>query len=102
MIDYVELGPAPVNEDCQQVGNNYNKTLAKEECARYMNLLNTLFPKSERPSEENIFMLKSFTHDFGKYYEVVLLYDDENEESEKYAYDVQDDMPLTWENKKLN
>jgi len=42
MIDYLELGPSPCDEDCEQLGANYDPARARLECR-------ALKRKEERP-----------------------------------------------------
>jgi hypothetical protein len=95
MRSYLELGSAPVEEKCVQVSKTeYYLDAMIDEAYKYKELLEQKF--SNRP-EGTKFMVKSYSHDFGDYYEVVFVYDDENEEHEEYAYQVvEDQLPLTW------
>ena len=47
--------------------------------------------------QERRFAIKSFNHDFGMYYEVVCLFDTDDEEAAHYAYRCEDELPATWE-----
>ena len=94
MRDYLTLGPSPSDEDCINVGvDNYHQ-LAKEECRRFKALLEERFPL---PPPLTYFGIKSFPHDFGDYMEVVIYYETEDEESENFAFSVEDNAPNTWE-----
>lgn len=94
MTDYIELGSAPCEEDCAQVGseNYYEKVV--EESKRYISLLEKKFGKY-RPLNCS-FRKKSFPHDFGTYYEVVVTYNSNDEDSVKFAYHVENNLPTTW------
>lgn len=95
MLDYIELGSAPPEESCIQVTNKENYLPAmREECNRYKELLQQKFPNSPQGV---IFAVKKFYHDFGSYLEVVVKYDDENEEQVNYAYHVEGSLPGKWE-----
>jgi hypothetical protein len=50
----------------------------------------------EPPAGSN-FAIKSNPHDFGSYYEVVVYYNDDNEEAAEFAYMVERNLPETWE-----
>jgi hypothetical protein len=94
MHNYIELGSAPVEENCVCVSDKKDYIIPmREECNRYKELLQRKFP--DRPNGV-IFAVKKFYHDFGSYLEVVVKYDDENEEQVNYAYMVESNLPGTW------
>lgn len=94
MRSYLELGSAPVEEECVQVTQDIKYLeVMREEVKKYKQLLEELF--SNRPDGTR-FEIKSFAHDYGRYYEVVFVYDDEIEQHEEYAFRVEDQLPLTW------
>jgi hypothetical protein len=39
MMDYVNIGPVPCDEDCAQVGRKGYREQAVEECTRFIKLL---------------------------------------------------------------
>lgn len=89
MRDYLELGPVPPEEECQQVGtSSYDDKKAREECERYKELLEKKFPTAQ-------FGIKKFHHDFGSYREVVVYFDDTEEDP--IAFEVDRNLPMTWE-----
>lgn len=104
MLEYLEIGSSPANEDCAQVGTeNYHRD-AGDECIRFKQQLNKIFGPlreelglhSDRSERINTFETKSFPHDFGRYFEVVVWYDDDSEDSLDFAYFVESHSPLTW------
>ena len=92
--EYIELGPVPANEECAQTGDPDFRKQAMKEGARYIELLKRLFPNE---LDSCSFQLKSFPHDFGSYFEVVVIYDPDDEESVNFAYNVERNLPETWE-----
>jgi hypothetical protein len=94
MKTYVELGPAPIEEDCAQVGTPGDRDRALVECARFIRLLRQKFgpePEGARLS------VQWFDHDFGSYCEVICYYDTEIPPSVEYASTCEADLPATWE-----
>lgn len=94
MRDYVDVGPAPADEDCVQVGDIDYNSKARSECERFLNLIRKKLgaePEGARLS------IKSFPHEFGSYMEVVCYYDDENLEAVDYAFRCESDAPEKWE-----
>jgi hypothetical protein len=59
-----------------------------------MTLLERTFGKPPRGA---CFGVKSFPHDFGSYYEVVIHFDDDYDEAADFAYEVERNLPETWE-----
>jgi hypothetical protein len=92
MMDYLELGPVPAGEECAQVGEAGFDERAKQECERYVEQLEKMFPE---PPVGSYFTVKSFPHDFGRYYEVVVTWT--NEAGEDFAFNVERNLPETWE-----
>ncbi len=89
MSDYIEIGSAPYDEECAQVGSDNYTINARRECRAYVNQLKRQFPKGR-------FGIKSFQHDFGSYYEVVAYYD--TEEETQAAFDAEGNSPANWDN----
>jgi hypothetical protein len=94
MQDFMTLGTAPVDEPCAQVGQTDYYDKVTGECRRFIRLLRQTFG-DEPPGAR--FAIKSFNHDFGVYYEVVCLFDTNDEEAAHYAFRCEDELPATWE-----
>jgi hypothetical protein len=95
MYEYIELGSAPVEEDCAQVSSaeDYMEAMV-EECRRYKALLESIF--FDMPETVRL-IVKRFPHDFGSYYEVVARYPIHDETAADYAWSMEDRLPLTWD-----
>ena len=94
MHDFITLGTAPVDVACAQIGTDDYYQTVKGECRRFIRLLRQTFG-DEPPGAR--FAIKSFDHDFGVYYEVVCLFDTEDEEAAHYAFRCEDELPAMWE-----
>ena len=94
MMDYSNLGSAPTDEDCAQVGSDGYWERASIECKVFRKQLRRIFGEEKFP---NRLKIKSFPHDFGDYLEVVIYYDDENEESLDWALKLEDNLPERWD-----
>lgn len=93
MRDYVNIGITPSGEDCVQVSKTENYMPAmRKQAERFKSLLEKAFPPKGRGS----LSIKSFPHDFGGYLEVVANFDDTDEESQKWAFDLEGSVPETW------
>jgi hypothetical protein len=94
MREYFTLGPTPSEEDCAQVGQPDYYRKALEECRRFIELIrDTLGPE---PSGAEL-AIKSFPHDFGTYYEVVIRFEPDDAAAVAYAERCEDDAPRTWD-----
>ena len=94
MRDYYPIGATPSEEDCAQVGQPGYRQKALAECERYIALIRTALGP-EPPGAE--LAIKSFPHDFGMYYEVVVWFERDDAEAIAYAVRCDDDAPRTWD-----
>lgn len=94
MRDYIALGTAPIEEYCASLGESDYYEKVEPEARRYIALLEELF--GEPPGNAR-WGIKSFAHDFGTYYEVVIYFEDESNEETEFAYSVENNLPETWE-----
>lgn len=95
MKDYMNIGSVPAGEDCQQVGTpQYDHTKARAELNAFRNQLRRTF--GDEPGSARI-AIKGFPHDFGTYHEIVVNYDDQDEEAIDYAFKLQAEMPESWD-----
>jgi|APGre2960657373_1045057.scaffolds.fasta_scaffold95643_2 hypothetical protein len=95
MIEYMELGSTPCEEDCAQVGSNGFRERANNEMTAYINQLNRLFSNAESNGVK--FRIKWFSHDFGSYGEVCAYWDTENEIANEYVYTIDRNLPSNWD-----
>jgi len=95
MRDFIEIGPTPSEEDCQQCGTpEYAEGKAKEECQRFITLIRKVCGKEPQGA---CLRVKGNDHDFGRYYEVVCEYDEGLIESVQYAFHVEGNAPTKWD-----
>ncbi len=88
--EYIELCSTPYEEDCAQIGEENYNSKSRIECEVYISQLERLFPDAQ-------FGVKSFSHDFGRYREVVVYYDDNDDESTSVAFEVESNLPTEWD-----
>lgn len=93
-MDYLTLGPTPAEEDCAQLGCDGYATKARREGNAYINQLTRMFPLA---SKLVTLKVKFHPHDFGSYMEVAAVYDDKNEQSVMAAYEIEANLPATWD-----
>jgi hypothetical protein len=96
MKETLYLDSTPCDEECAQLGSrdyDYARR-AKAECQLF---IMTIKEKHGEPPEGAYFRVKANPHDFGTYYSVELVFDDENEDHVNYAYDKVDYFtPTEW------
>lgn len=91
MRDYIEIGTTPCNESCCQVGrDNYSK-YGLLEAREFKRMLKSIYADK---LDLVTFSIKTFPHDFGSYYDVVVYYD--NDEGMNEAYEIEDSYPTDW------
>ena len=93
-MEYMELGPTPCDEDCAQLGTDGYRERARKEAQAYIRQLVRIH--GEPPAYAD-FATKWFNHEFGQYCEVVIKYDEDNDEAREYAYKVESNLPPTWD-----
>ncbi len=94
MQDYLNIGSSPPGEDCVALGEPDYERRAKEECRRYIQKLREfLGPEPEGAR----LAIKGFNHDFGRYYEVVCWFEEDNEPATEYAFACESEGPETWD-----
>ena len=93
MMDYVNLGSSPIEEDCVQVSSEHEYLQAmKAECQRYKEMLEKRFPWAV-----GMLKIKTFPHDFGSYMEICAVFDDQNESQTALAFFMEDNCPMRWD-----
>lgn len=97
--EYLNIGCSPVDEKCVQVGEENYIARSLIECNLFMKAIRNkcgIEPRGAR------LVVKKFTHDFGPYHKVCVLYDEMSEEAVEYAIKVERDAPTTWEEGNIN
>lgn len=92
--DWIEIGPAPADEECAQVGDPDYHIRAYEECIRFIELIRKSIGLEPAAAKLDI---KVRPHDFGTYYEVIVRYDRYLELAVDYAFRVESEAPTRWE-----
>jgi hypothetical protein len=94
-MDYLELGPTPVEENCAQCGVQDDFTEQnKIECRAFKNQLQRLFPTAD-------LRVKAFPHDFGTYREVCVYFDENDEKSCDVAYAIENSVTNNWDDEAI-
>lgn len=98
MRDYLVIGATPAEEACAQVGSPDYKTRMIKEINAFINQLLRQFGPEPKGAEIRV---KAFPHDFGTYHEVVVFFDDNNEEAVNYAYKIENEAATRWDEEAL-
>lgn len=82
-MDYMNIGSSPSGENCVQVGDENYSEKSRKECKAYINQLRRVY--GEEPFGARL-AIKTFSHDFGSYNEVICKFHEEQEEAVEYAF----------------
>ena len=94
-MDHLDLGSAPSDEDCAQLGvDDEYPVRARRECRA---LINQLQRACGEPPPGARFRIMANPHDFGTYYSVVIDFAPEDEDAVAYAYRCDEESPAQWD-----
>lgn len=101
--DWLTIGSTPSDEDCVQTINPDYDRLSRQECERFRQLVLKI---CGQPPNDTVWVgVKKFPYECDKcclsgfYREVVVFYDNTNQEGMDYAYWVESHSPQTWDQK---
>lgn len=92
----IELGAGPCEEQLASLGQDDYIERSKRECAVYNRMLLRLHPIPDGAKAR--LKVSGFRHDFGTYRESVVEYDLDDGVACDYAYDLESNGPLQWDN----
>jgi hypothetical protein len=92
-LQYLNIGAAPCEEDCAQVGQADYAQRSRHECFVFKRQLERGYP----PPDKAWLEVKVFAHDFGSYREVCVCFDDRDETACEYAYRLERETPPQWD-----
>ncbi len=100
MRDYLDLATTvPTDEPCAQVGSaNYSKN-SRLEAEVFREQIYRLF--GDPPPGTGI-RIKNCPHDFGSYLDLEIVYDDDEDASCYWAFEVEGNLPESWDEISLN
>ncbi len=93
MNESLSLGPTPCNEECQQLGPDYDVVSARRECIRWRDQLIRQFGE---PPLQARYKISANPHDFGTYCDLEIVFNLDDESSAEYAYRVEGNLPTNW------
>lgn len=100
MREYLTIGSCPHDEKCEQLGPTFNKDREILEIAAFCEQIMRHYPAPAFCHAE--VRAKSFNHDFGRYREVCVIYNDNDEKAIDYAFSIEGDekgVLSTWDDK---
>lgn len=101
MILRLEIGSSPWGEECSQVGSDNYHERARKECRAYVGQLYRVLEahghKLEELPESFRIKIKSNPHDFGSYFEVVCMFECDDERACDLAYFLESNSPEHWD-----
>jgi len=89
----LELTNVPTDEQCEQLGPNYDPVKARREANAFKEQL----MRQDPPPGEAYLKITSNAHDFGDYLDVVAVFDDENPIEIEWAYRLEGSLPTNWD-----
>jgi len=95
MRDFLDLDTVPCDEPCAAVGQPDYSKRARLEARAFVAQLERAFPLAVDAGV--YFRVKSNPHDFGSYLSVQVVFDDEDEAQTEWAYTIEDDLPVAWD-----
>jgi hypothetical protein len=93
MQDYINIGCVPADEPCAQLGSPGYYERAKLECSL---LKEVMIREAGMPPLGARLAIKGHPHDFGTYYELVCIYNDELPRAREYAFYCESNLPMEW------
>lgn len=94
-MDHIDLGSAPANERCGQLGVDEDyPARASREC---LALINQFLRKLGIPPIKARFRVMGNLHDFGTYYSVVIEFDPRDADAVTYAERCDEQAPEHWD-----
>ncbi len=91
---WIDIGPTPADEPCEQAGPQYQAVKAVAECKIFERQLRRQLGDEPGTAELRV---KSQSHDFGTYHEVVCYFDDTDEVGMEYAFKCENESPAKWD-----
>lgn len=92
--DFISIGGAPAEENCEQVGSNCDYDKMREECRKFIDVIRKKLGPEKGTAQLKV---KTFQHESGAYMEVVCWYDDNDNEGFQYAMLCESESPMTWD-----
>jgi hypothetical protein len=94
-IEIITIGPTPTEENCAQIRRDDYESRSRRECTVFKRMLERLFPIPEGVNAS--LFVKLSDHDFGRYREVSVRFDDSDRQASDYAYKVERESPVQWD-----
>ena len=95
MINKIEIGPTPSDENCAQVGSDRYGKVWRAECKAFINQIRRVC--GNEPDSASL-IITSNPHDFGTYHEVAVKYRTNSPEGLAYALKVESTPIHRWDN----
>ena len=94
-MDYLDLGSAPSDEDCAQLGVDAEYHVrARRECRA---LIHQFMRICGEPPPGAYFRIHENPHDFGTYLSIAIHFDPQDEDAIAYAYRCDEESPDQWD-----
>lgn len=94
MKNQIEIGSAPSDEACAQIGDPNFDQQNRRECRAFLDQIRRVFGE---PPDGCQLKIVSNRHEYGVYREVAVVFDERNEASIEWAFRVDEEAPRTWD-----
>lgn len=91
----MNIGPAPCEESCAQVGQADYEERSRRECRIFQRMLERMRPLADGIPAQ--YVVRSFPHDFGSYREVCVRYEETDARACEHAFEVEGNTPAEWD-----
>ena len=94
-LEFIQLASTPYEEECAQVGTDDYPERSRLECRVFIQ--ERVYPIPEPLAEHCYYSVKSFSHDHGRYREVVIHYNTANAAAITFAFALESKLPSRWD-----
>lgn len=94
---FIDLSAVPVEEDCAMVGQEDYQKRGMRECRAFVGQLQRQFPIPEGARSK--YVIRIHSHDLGRYLEVAIHVNPEDQVALDHAYTVEANIPTHWDDK---
>ena len=99
MGDILTIACTPLDEPCVQILDTMDySSMMRKEVTIFKNQLERLKDSGHfGPVQNAYFKVTSSPHDFGTYYDVEVVWNDDNEIDTEFVFKVEENIPLNWD-----
>lgn len=97
-MENLNIGSTPYGEECAQVGRPDYETIARHECSVFTDQMTRIFMRVNGPLPEGVRMrTRGHNHDYGTYYEVDVVFNENDQAAVTAAFWLENNVPEKWD-----